>query len=214
MKILGLFVAVLVGSVLIIPRKLHSEILWKSRGSIEGITTAIFFGTAGIAAYIGLSPIIGAFAVGMAIASTKLIKQVGDYAEKLQYIFATFIFCNYRLSSRFEGINLDVIVLAIILISIAIFTKLIGCGISAMMILKNKSEAKIVGVGIISRGEVGLIVTGLGVTSGVLSSDIYTSIIIMVAFTTILLQSGLRNPINLIHHFPKTCRFYELDLNR
>ncbi len=82
LKILGLFVAVLVGSVLIIPRILHSEKLWKSRGSIEGITTAIFFGIAGIVAYIGLSPIIGAFAVGMARASTKLIKQVGDYAEK------------------------------------------------------------------------------------------------------------------------------------
>lgn len=102
LKILGLFVAVLVGSVLIIPRILHSEKLWKSRGSIEGITTAIFFGTAGIAAYIGLSPIIGAFAVGMAIASTKLIKQVGDYAEKLQYIFAPLFFAIIG-SSRFEG---------------------------------------------------------------------------------------------------------------
>lgn len=103
LKILGLFVAVLVGSVLIIPRIVHSEKLWKSRGSIEGITTAIFFGTAGIAAYIGLSPIIGAFAVGMAIASTKLIKQVGDYAEKLQFIFAPLFLPLLELKSILEG---------------------------------------------------------------------------------------------------------------
>lgn len=79
-----------------------------------------------------------------------------------------------------------------ILISIAVSTKFIGCGIPAMMFLKNKAKARIVGVGMISRGEVGLIVAGIGVTSGVLSSDIYTSIIIMVAFTTIVTPIWLK----------------------
>ncbi|WP_144728312.1 cation:proton antiporter [Candidatus Nitrosocosmicus arcticus] len=59
------------------------------------------------------------------------------------------------------GINQEVIVLAIMLISVSISTKLIGCGISALF-LKNKSRAKIVGVGMISLGEVGLIVAGVG----------------------------------------------------
>jgi Kef-type K+ transport system membrane component KefB len=76
LKILGLFAVLLVGAVLIIPRILHREKLWRSKGSIEGITTAIFFDIAGIAAYVGLSPIVGAFAAGMAVASTKLIKQL------------------------------------------------------------------------------------------------------------------------------------------
>jgi len=51
----------------LIPRLLHVEKLWKSKGSIEGIVTASFFGAAGIAAFVGLSPIVGAFAVGMAV---------------------------------------------------------------------------------------------------------------------------------------------------
>ena len=63
-KILGLFAALVVGSVLIVPRFLHVEELWKSKGSIEGVTTASFFGAAAVAAFMGLSPIIGAFAVG------------------------------------------------------------------------------------------------------------------------------------------------------
>ena len=50
-----------------------------------------------------------------------------------------------------------------------------------MIFLKNKTKSMRVGIGMISRGEVGLIVAGVGVSSGVLSSDIYTSIIIMVA---------------------------------
>ena len=101
-KILGLFAVLLIGAIFLIPRILHREKLWRSRGSIEGITTAIFFGIAGVAAYVGLSPIVGAFAAGMAVASTKLIKQVEEYAQKLQFIFAPSIFCNNRCPSGFE----------------------------------------------------------------------------------------------------------------
>ena len=49
-----------------------------------------------------------------------------------------------------------------------------------------------VGIGMISRGEVGLIVAGVGVTSGALSSDIYTALIIMVAVTTIVTPIWLK----------------------
>ena len=52
LKILGIFVALLVGTVIVIPKILHAERLWKSRGSIEGIVTASFFGR--IAAIVGL----------------------------------------------------------------------------------------------------------------------------------------------------------------
>ena len=48
LKILGLFVALLVGIVILVPRILHVERLWRSEGSVEGITTADFFGAAGI----------------------------------------------------------------------------------------------------------------------------------------------------------------------
>src|SRR5918999_3304316 len=67
LKILGFFAVLLVGAVILIPRILHVERLWRSEGSVEGITTAAFFGAAGIAAFIGLSPIVGAFSVGMAV---------------------------------------------------------------------------------------------------------------------------------------------------
>jgi Na+:H+ antiporter len=49
-----------------------------------------------------------------------------------------------------------------------------------------------VGIGMISRGEVGLIVAGVGVSSGVLSNDIYTTVIIMVALTTIITPIWLK----------------------
>lgn len=63
------------------PRVLHTERLWKSKGSLEGIVTAAFFASAGIAAFLGLSRIVGAFAIGMAVASTRIIKQVHEYVD-------------------------------------------------------------------------------------------------------------------------------------
>jgi Na+:H+ antiporter len=193
-KILGLFVALLVGSILIVPRILHREKLWRSQGSIEGITTAIFFGGAGIAALVGLSPIVGAFAIGMAVASTRLIKQVEEYVHKLQIIFAPLFFAIIGAQVDLRGINLDVLVIAGILVAIAIVTKLLGCGLPSLIFLnKDKGKAMRVGIGMVSRGEVGLIIAGVGATSGVLSGDVYTAIIVMVAVTTIITPIWLKN---------------------
>jgi Kef-type K+ transport system membrane component KefB len=195
-KILGIFVALLVGAIVIIPRILHAEKLWKSRGSIEGIVTASFFGASGIAAILGLSPIVGAFAVGMAVASTKLIGRVEEYVEKLEIIFAPLFFAIIGAQVNLTGVNWDVLFLTSIVVAVAIITKLIGCGLPAMIFLKDRSKAMRVGIGMISRGEVGLIVAGIGVTSGALTSNIYTTLIIMVAITTMITPIWLKKAYN------------------
>jgi Kef-type K+ transport system membrane component KefB len=192
LKILGLFAVVLVGAILVVPRILHVERLWRSEGSIEGVTTAAFFGAAGIAAFVGLSPIVGAFSIGMAVASTRVIKQIEEYVSKLGIIFAPLFFAIIGAQVDLRGVNLNVLYAAGIMVAVAIITKLIGCGIPAIIFLKEKSKAMKVGIGMVSRGEVGLIVAGVGVSSGALSTDIYTSVIIMVAVTTIITPIWLK----------------------
>ena len=192
LKILGLFAVVLVGAILVVPRILHVERLWRSEGSIEGVTTAAFFGAAGIAAFVGLSPIVGAFSIGMAVASTRVIKQIEEYVSKLGIIFAPLFFAIIGAQVDLRGVNLNVLYVAGVMVAVAIVTKLIGCGIPAIIFLKEKSKAMKVGIGMVSRGEVGLIVAGVGVSSGALSTDIYTSVIIMVAVTTIITPIWLK----------------------
>ncbi|MFL6360991.1 MAG: cation:proton antiporter [Nitrososphaeraceae archaeon] len=68
----------------------------------------------------------------------------------------------------------------------------IGVIVPSLIFLKNKSKAMKVGIGMISIGEVGLIVAWVGVTSGALSTDIYTTLIIMVAVTTIVTPIWLK----------------------
>lgn len=192
LKILAIFAALLIGAIVVVPRILHAERLWNARGSIEGIVTASFFGASAIAASVGLSPIVGAFSVGMAVASTKLIKRVEEYVDKLEIIFAPLFFAIIGAQVNLTGVNLEVLFLSAIMVIVAIVSKLSGCGVPALLFLRNKSKAMRVGIGMISRGEVGLIVAGIGVTSGALSPNIYTTVIIMVAITTLITPIWLK----------------------
>ena len=135
---------------------------------------------------------MGAFAVGMAVASTRLIKQVDEYAEKLLIIFGPLFFAIIGAQVDLRGVNLEVLYLSGIVIVIAIVTKIVGCGLPSIIFLKDKTKALRVGIGMVSRGEVGLIVAGVGVSAGVLTSDIYTTVIIMVALTTIITPIWLK----------------------
>ena len=192
LKIVGIFAGLLIGAIIIIPRIVNTERLWKARGSVEGIVTASFFGASAIAAAVGLSPIVGSFSVGMAVASTRIIKRVEEYVDKLEIIFGPLFFAIIGAQVNLTGVNIEVVFLSAIVIIVAIVSKLVGCGLPSLLFLKNKSKAMIVGIGMISRGEVGLIVAGIGVTSGVLSSNIYTTVIIMVAVTTLITPIWLR----------------------
>jgi Kef-type K+ transport system membrane component KefB len=196
LKILGIFAVLLIAAIIIIPKIVHSEKLWKARGSIEGIVTASFFGASAIAAAVGLSPIVGSFSAGMAVASTRIIKRVEGYVDKLEIIFGPLFFAIIGAQVNLTGVNMEVLILSAIVVIVAVISKLVGCGLPSLLFLRDKSKALIVGIGMISRGEVGLIVAGIGVTSGVLSSNIYTTVIIMVAITTLVTPVWLRIAYN------------------
>jgi len=191
LQVLGFFAAMLIVSVIVIPKLVASR-LWKAKGSIEGIATALFFGTAALAGSIGLSPIVGAFAVGMALSHTKVFDKIEVYVEKIGLIFAPLFFAIVGAQVDFRVVNMEILLLSGLIIVVAITTKLFGCGLPAMLFLKNKAQGMRVGIGMISRGEVGLIVAGVGISSGILTSDVYSTIVIMVAVTTIITPIWLK----------------------
>lgn len=190
-KVLGFFAVMAIVTVFVIPKVVGSK-MWKAGGSIEGVATAAFFGAAGIAASIGLSPILGAFVVGMALASTKMLDRVEHYIGKLGLIFAPLFFAIIGAQVDFRGLNFEIILIGAVIIGVGVITKLLGCGLPAYLFLKNKAQSKRVGIAMISRGEVGLIVAGVGLSSGVLTSNVYTTIVIMVAVTTIITPIWLK----------------------
>ena len=191
LKVLGFFAAILIAAIFIIPKVITPRI-WKSTGSVEGIATASFFGAAAIAGMLGLSPIVGAFAVGMALSATKVFEKIENFISRIGLIFAPLFFAIIGAQVDFRTVNLDVLMLSAVVIAIAIATKLFGCGLPSILFLKNKAAGMRVGIGMISRGEVGLIVAGVGLSSGVLTGDVYTTIVLMVAVTTIITPIWLK----------------------
>ncbi len=190
-QVLAFFAIMLLASVFLIPR-LVTPRLWKAKGSVEGIATASFFGAAALAGSIGLSPIVGAFAVGMALSTTKVFEKVEHFIEKIGLIFAPLFFAIIGAQVDLRDVNLEILMLSGVIIVIAVVTKLFGCGIPAWLFLKDRSKGMKVGIGMISRGEVGLIVAGVGVSSGILTSSVYSTIIIMVIATTIITPVWLK----------------------
>lgn len=191
LEVLGFFAAMLLAAVFLVP-KIVSQNIWKARGGIEGIVTAIFFGAAALAGSLGLSPIVGAFAVGMALSTTKVFEKVEDYIGKVGLIFAPLFFAIIGAEVDFTKIDLNILALSGIVIVIAVATKLLGCGLPAAFFLKNRRQGMRVGIGMVSRGEVGLIVAGVGVSLSILTSEVYSTIILMVAVTTIITPIWLK----------------------
>jgi len=191
LEVLAFFAILLITSIVIVPRVITPR-LWKAKGSVEGIATALFFGAAALAGSIGLSPIVGAFAVGMALSTTKVFEKVENFIGKIGLIFAPLFFAIIGAQVDLRSINLEILLISGVVIIVAIITKLAGCGLPSMFFLKNKSQGMRVGIGMISRGEVGLIVAGVGISSGILTSDVYSTIVIMVIVTTIITPLWLK----------------------
>ncbi|WP_455368194.1 cation:proton antiporter domain-containing protein [[Eubacterium] cellulosolvens] len=187
------FWLLLLAVVLIIaPRAVGVAERWRSRGTVEMFATALCFGSSVSAALIGLSPIVGAFAAGMALASSKVLARVRDYIDKLSLLFGPIFFAYVGAQFNIRALSFDGIWIIIVLIGIAILSKLVGCGLPAMAVMRSSQKGLRVGIGMISRGEVGLIIAGIGVTSGILSQSLYGAVVTMVIVTTVITPIALK----------------------
>jgi Kef-type K+ transport system membrane component KefB len=163
--------------------------------TVEAAATASCFGASALAAVIGLSPIVGAFAAGMAVASSSIIEKVRDYTKKISVIFSPVFFglagAQFDVRS-FVSSNWFFYVFFASLVLVAIVSKMVGCGIPAAFFLKDRSRGIKVGYGMISRGEVGLIVAGVAISAGAITQSIYAAILGMIMITTVLAPLLLR----------------------
>jgi Kef-type K+ transport system membrane component KefB len=200
---LALWVLLVVSLSFILPRLINFTAKGRSEETVEAAATASCFGAAAIAAAIGLSPIVGAFAAGMAVASSKSIEKIREYTKKISTIFSPVFFALAGAAFNIQSFitaDWSFYVLFIVLVIVAIASKLIGCGLPAFFFLKDKDKAYKVGVGMISRGEVGLIIAGVAITAGVISQSVYAAIIGMIIITTII------TPIMLKRSYDKSSK--------
>ncbi|PEI84612.1 cation:proton antiporter [Bacillus toyonensis] len=160
--------------------------------SIVSAALIICFSFAYFGELLGIAGIIGAFAAGIAISQTNYKHEVEKKVEPIAYaMFVPVFFVSIGMNITFDGIG-NQIWFILALTAIAVFTKLIGCGFGARMTGFDAKSSAIIGAGMVSRGEVALIIAGTGLSSGLLAQDYFTAIVIVVILTTMITPPMLK----------------------
>lgn len=155
-----------------------------------GIAVALAFAYGSEA--FGLAGIVGAYLAGLMLSTTDLRRRLFHEVEVVSFSFFTaFFFVTVGLMARFDASDTDLLLLAILVI-VAVATKLIGCGGGALLTGFRWRSAAVVGAGMVARGEVGLIVAGIGLERGLIDERLFTAAIIVTLATTILTPPLLR----------------------
>tara|TARA_B100000902_G_scaffold75600_1_gene80424 strand:+ start:934 stop:2181 length:1248 start_codon:yes stop_codon:yes gene_type:complete len=160
----------------------------KARGSLLLGALAYTFIFAYLAQFAGLAPIIGAFAAGLLLAKTNQKDLIEDRLKPVADVFIPIFFImvgsavDITAFNPFIKENIAVIILALVLFVVAIIGKVIS-GLGAYKLNVNKL---VIGIGMIPRGEVGLIFASMGLVSGVLTKSEYSALTIMVMLTTFI----------------------------
>ncbi|WP_026893504.1 cation:proton antiporter [Clostridiisalibacter paucivorans] len=135
---------------------------------------------------LGVAAIIGAYFTGIVFSTTPHRNRVSFEVQKIAYsIFTPVFFVNIGLFVRLDDVGGN-IGLTVVIIIAAILGKVIGCGLGAKLSHFNNREALQISIGMIPRAEVALIVTNLGVKIGVITKEVFASIILLVLVSTII----------------------------
>lgn len=138
--------------------------------------------------FFGVADITGAFFAGLIISHTERTKYVANRFSTLSYILLSPIFfASIGLNVDFSnGISGSILLFAGVLLLVAVLTKVIGCGLGARMCGYSGRESLQIGVGMMSRGEVALIISQKGAALGLLSTVYFGPIILLVICTSIV----------------------------
>jgi len=141
----------------------------------------------------GIATITGAFLAGVFFRRTHLYHTVEEGVHKLTYAFLVPIFfVSIGLEANARALGLDLLPFVIVILAVAVLSKIAGSGFGALLGGFNRKQALRTGIGMVSRGEVGLIVAAVGVTQGIISDEIFSVVVIVVLITTLATPLMLR----------------------
>lgn len=153
--------------------------------SVTLMSIVLCLGMAWLAEQVGLSDVVGAFFAGVAIAQTPYKKEVDSNIEPIGYaVFIPVFFVSIGLNMTFKGFFDDLIFIVSLTI-LALITKWLGCGLGAKVLGMNYDSMNIIGSGMVSRGEMALIIAQIGYEAHLLSSEYYSGVIFVIILTTL-----------------------------
>ena len=166
----------------------------------QGLTAAalIFvFMFAFIAEKAGVANITGAYIAGIIMGATKYKDELMEKSEALGYSFLIPVFfVSIGLKAKVESVSGGLMFIVILSI-IAILTKVIGCGAGAKLSGFGWKKSLVIGTGMVSRGEIALIIASIGLNAKLIDNSLFTALVIMILVSTIVTPPMLKAVIHL-----------------
>lgn len=188
-----LVVASLLGLFLLprLARWIHGQPVSAGLTAMVLVTALLFAWSAEVLG--GLAAITGAFIAGVAYGRSHLRDEIEREMHTITYAFLVpifFVSIGLRTDARLLAGPAALFAVALVLVAIA--SKIVGCGLGARAAGFSWAEALRVGGGMMSRGEVGLIVATLGVDSGLVGTELFSVVTVIVLATTLVTPPFLR----------------------
>ena len=185
LKAIGFFVVVTALG-LAFARKITAAIKqFRSREIMVATCFGLALLLAGLAEMAGLAMIIGAYIMGLALSRTDLAHEIEHHLQGVYNIMVPIFFCVMGMMVDFSAMR-PVLAFGAVYSLLAVFSKVVGCGLPALLMRFNMRGSLRIGLGMLPRGEVALIVAGIGLAAGIIDHGVFGVAIMMTVVTTML----------------------------
>jgi len=145
----------------------------------------------------GIADITGAYVAGVILSSISDADYIEQKVNVNSYmIFAPFFFASIGLKTTISGMNWTLLIFSLSFVLVGLIGKILGCGITARILGFSKRESLQIGFGMMTRGEVALIVAQKGLDAGMVESKYFTSVILLILISSILVPVCLKKLFN------------------
>ena len=178
--------ALVVGIILFqIFKRLDDRYPHTRRIPILGLALCFFFAYAA-EEYFGIADITGAYVAGIVLCSIRDSNYIDRKMEVSSYmLFGPVFFASIGLKTSIDNVNGDILLFSLGFVLVALLSKIIGCGLMAKICRFNTADSLKIGVGMMTRGEVALIVAQKGLSVGLLTPVYFTSVILLIIVSSI-----------------------------
>lgn len=137
--------------------------------------------------YFGIADITGAYVAGLILCSLRDSDYIAEKMDINSYmLFGPIFFASIGLKTEFSGFTGALFLFSIGFVIVALITKIIGCGLVAKIFKYNNRDAMKIGIGMMTRGEVALIVAQKGLDVNLLEPKYFTSVILLIICSSIV----------------------------
>lgn len=136
--------------------------------------------------YFGIADITGAYVAGIILCSIRDSNYIAEKMDINSYmVFGPIFFASIGLKTNIDNLNLSIFLFSLAFVAVGLITKIIGCGLVARLCRFKGMDALKIGVGMMTRGEVALIVAQKGLSVGLLTPVYFTSVILLIIISSV-----------------------------